>query len=293
MRLRHRADVRALVWAFVLFPLVPAIGYADPQLAPWLLPIGLYLAYCAGILTHNHNHCPVFEGRGSNKLYGAWLSLFYGHPIFAWVPTHNQNHHRYLNGPGDATRTTRFSENDSLLHALAYPLLSSLWQMPGIRAYVAWARVKQPSRFREIVTQYAVVIGGHATLAWLAVAVYGAPLGIRTYAFAIGIPALFSNASMMFTNYLQHVGCNPTSQNDHSRNFVSPLQNWFAFDAGYHTVHHEKPGVHWSEYRRLHEARASAIDPELNEHSILGFCVKRYVLGPLRRTARRAAPTPH
>jgi hypothetical protein len=84
---------------------------------------------------------------------------------------------------------------------------------------------------------------------------------------------------MMFTNYIQHVHCDPWSPHNHSRNFVSKVSNWFVFQAGYHTVHHENPGTHWSKYPELHAARAHLIAPELNEHSISWFCIKNYLLG--------------
>src|SRR6187431_2061001 len=98
MLLRFNADRRTLFWALILFPALPALSYTRPELAPWLLPLSLYLAYCSGVLSHNHNHAPVFRGRRLNSLYSAWLSFFYGCPLFVWVPTHNQNHHRYLGG---------------------------------------------------------------------------------------------------------------------------------------------------------------------------------------------------
>jgi fatty acid desaturase len=85
MQPRFREDYRALVWAFVLFPSVPLIGIASPSTAPWLLPLAGYLAYCADVLTHNHNHCPVFSARWSNAAYAAWLSVFYGLPTFTWI----------------------------------------------------------------------------------------------------------------------------------------------------------------------------------------------------------------
>src|SRR4051794_11541652 len=109
MVLRFAADRRTLVWSLLLFPALPALDYAAPSLAPWLLPFGLYLAYCAGVLTHNQQHAPIFRGKRANALYAAWLSFFYGCPVFVWLPTHNQNHHRYLDGPGDATRTSDFA----------------------------------------------------------------------------------------------------------------------------------------------------------------------------------------
>ena len=75
------------------------------------------------------------------------------------------------------------------------------------------------------------------------------------------------------------IHCSPASANDHSRNFVSRLSNWFVFDAGYHTVHHERPTVHWSRYAELHRARAGSIHPSLQAHSVLSFCLSNYVLG--------------
>ncbi|HEY6081241.1 MAG TPA: fatty acid desaturase, partial [Polyangiaceae bacterium] len=94
---------------------------------PWLLPLLLYCSYLSGVLTHNHNHCPVFVSRRANLIYGAWLSFFFGFPGFAWIPTHNQNHHRYLNGPGDVSSTARHAGpepgDDTWLSALSYPLV--------------------------------------------------------------------------------------------------------------------------------------------------------------------------
>ena len=149
MQLRFVEDRRAIFWAFVLFPLVPALAYARPALLPWLVPLLFYTSYCSGVLTHNHVHCPTFVGRRWNVAYGAWLSLFYGFLIFSWVPTHNQNHHRYLDGDGDATQTTRLTPKDTLLGLLAYPLKSGAAQLAGIAAYVRDAR-RRPQRLARI-----------------------------------------------------------------------------------------------------------------------------------------------
>jgi beta-carotene hydroxylase len=286
MRLRFVEDRRAIFWALVLFPLVPALAYARPALLPWLaLPL-LYTSYCAGVLTHNHQHCPVFAERRANVAYGAWLSLFYGFPIFSWIPTHNQNHHRYLNGEGDDTRTRRHSERDTLLALLTYPLASARYQLPSVVAYARAARERHPARFRRIVAECAVLAGGHLALLALAVGLHGYALGALVYGVAVGAPAALATYFMMFTNYLQHAGCDPTSPDDHSRNFVSPFFNWFVFDNGLHTVHHEHPGVHWSRYRALHEARASRIDPALNPSSLFAYVAHRYAGAPLARTFR-------
>ena len=277
MKLRFREDRRTLLWAFGLFPLVPALAYWRPALIPWLLPFALYASYCSGVLAHNHNHSPTFVGQRANVIYGAWLSIFYGFPLFAWVPTHNQNHHRYLNGEGDATRTTRRRVADSASAALTYPLFSSGWQLPLIRAWVQAAREGRPARRRRIRLEVAAVIGGHSCLLGLALGCHGLGLGALVYALSAGLPALLATYFMMLTNYLQHVGCEPNSADNHSRNFVSPFWNWFVFENGLHTVHHEHPGVHWSRYRALHESRASRIAPRLNQKSLAGYVFRTYL----------------
>jgi beta-carotene hydroxylase len=291
MRLRFREDLRTLFWAFVLFPAVPVLAYARPSLLPWLVPFALYFSYCSGVLTHNHNHSPVFRGRRANVAYGAWLSLFYGCPIFTWIPTHNQNHHRFNNAEGDATRTTRLSPENRLTYALIYPLASSSWQLPSIRAYVVNAWRSHPARFRRILAELSVLVIGHAALLGLALWWHGLMLGALVYGVSLGVPALLATYFMMFTNYLQHVDCDPASLDNHSRNFVSPFFNWFVFENGLHTVHHEHQGVHWSRYRALHEARAARIDPHLNQNSLFGYVASEYLLRLLRRPRGEKRPT--
>ena len=296
MQLRFIADRRTLFWVLCLFPALPALAYARPELAPWLLPLSLYLSYCSGVLAHNHNHTPVFRDKRLNSLYSAWLSFFYGCPLFVWIPTHNQNHHRYLDGPGDATRTSELASEDSLWAALSYPTRSSIAQMPAIVSYVRDAWRHHPARFKQIALETASVVLGHAAAAGLALSLYGLGRGSVLYLCAVGIPAGHASWSMMFTNYLQHVGCDHASADDHSRNFVSRWMNWLVFDAGYHTVHHEHAGTHWSAYPGLHAARAARIAPQLNESTILGYCLRRYLSSAPRarvNLAKRRAANAH
>jgi len=288
---RFTEDYRTLFWAFALLPGVPLVVLARPELLPYALPLCVYLSYSAGVLAHNHNHVKTFRARSVNTLYGAWLSVFYGCPLFVWIPTHNQNHHRYLNAEGDLTRTTRHSPENGLLAALTYPFASSRWQSGAIAEYARAARRSNPQRFRGIALETAACVAAHLALVALAVALHGFASGAALYAALFGVPALLSPWFMMFTNYVQHVDCDPRSADDHSRNFVSPFWNWFVFDAGYHTVHHEHPGTHWSRYRALHAERAHRIDPRLNQSSIFAYCFASYVVEPIGRALGRRSPT--
>ena len=269
MQLRFIADRRTLFWALILFPALPALSYRRPELAPWLLPCRSTLSYCSGVLAHNHNHTPVVPRQALNSLYSAWLSFFYGCPLFVWIPTHNQNHHRYLDGPGDATRTSVLRPRTRVGSAQLPNALCDRAEA-GDLALRARRSLHHPARFRQILLETATVVLGHAAARRSRCPSMASRAARCSTACALGIPALFAAWSMMFTNYLQHVGCDHTSADDHSRNFVSRWMNWLVFDAGYHTVHHEHAGTHWSAYPALHATRAARIAPHLNQRTILG-----------------------
>jgi beta-carotene hydroxylase len=289
---RYTSDYRTLFWALLLFPLVPTLGYisalrgAWPNALPWLIPAALYTSYCSGVLTHNHVHVPVFRARAANSIYSAWLSIFYGCPIAAWIPTHLENHHRFIDGPDDVTRTTRRSVQHGLWQALIYSAACASWQRPLIASYVRRAHARRGRHWAALRDQSAALVFAHAGMLALAIALLGAGQGTLTYALTLGLPAALAPTFMFFTNYIQHIHCDPASPDDHSRNFVSRLSNWFVFDAGYHTVHHERPSLHWSQYAALHRARAGRIHPSLAAHSVLSFCFSNYVLGAFARRFR-------
>ena len=278
MGLRERADYRTLFYVFVLFPGVPLLQYWQPNLVGWLLPIGLYLGFCAGVLTHNQNHCPTFKNKTANAFYAAWLSVFYGYPTFGWIPTHNQNHHKYVNRPGDASITWRYSKQHNWTVAWTYFFVSSHFQGECIRDYLSKVRKQKPDQFRNIILQYVTVGGAHLAMLALAIVLHGW-FGLAVYGVAMLIPSLFSLWSMFFINYIQHVHCDPWSRYNHSRNFVGKFANWLVFNNGLHAAHHEQAGLHWSKLWQVHDRLAPNIHPDLKQPSIFGFCFKSYVMG--------------
>ncbi len=287
MRLRHRADVRTLVWAFALMPAAAATQYALPRLAGWMLPISMYLAYSAGVIAHNHNHSPTFVGRRTNALFSMWISFFYGYPVFAWIPTHNQNHHKFVNGPGDATSTQRMTRENGLVAAITFPFASAVAQSPLTARFLGRAKQRNPRAYETYVVQHVVVFGGHAAACVLAMALHGAVRGGGVYVSSLGIPAAGALWGLMFTNYVQHVDCDPASRWRRSRDFVSSWMNFFVFDNGFHTVHHEQAGMHWSQSRAAHARIAHLLDPRLEERSIASYAFKTYVLGAWRGSGAR------
>ncbi|MEY2936044.1 MAG: hypothetical protein RL033_6793 [Pseudomonadota bacterium] len=280
MRPRFESDYRTLFWAFVLFPLLPALSYARPALLLWLLPAQLYLSYCCGVLTHNQVHCKTFAGQRANLIYASWLSVFYGAPIATWIPTHLLNHHRFPDRERDVTRSYRLSAQHNLWQALRYTLLCGSWELPLVFEHARRARQRRDRVWRELRVQLVALPLAHLGALGLALHLHGAVLGSAVYLLSMGT-AFLAPYFMFFTNYIQHVHCDPDSPHDYCRNFVSPAANWLIFQNGYHTVHHDQPNVHWSRYPALHAARSSSIHPSLNQASLFGFCIANYLLRPL------------
>jgi beta-carotene hydroxylase len=274
---RNSADYRTLLWT--LFPAAGiAVQYARPDLVPYLWWLSCYFALACGIIAHNHNHCTVFSNKRANTVFAAWISIFYGYPTFAWIPTHNLNHHKYVNTEGDATITWRFTNRHNALVAITYFFVSSYYQSGPINAYIANAKRKNPALYRRILTQYVVWGGAYVLLLATAIALHGVRTGFYVWGFAVAIPAFFSLWTIMLFNYDQHAHTDPFSEHSHSRSFTSPVLNFLLFNNGYHGAHHEHPGVHWTKLPALHAAVADQIHPSLVQRSVWWYWFKQYVL---------------
>lgn len=281
MRPRFAADNRTLLWMFVLAPSVVAIQFARPELISRLWWVSCYFAIAAGVIAHNHNHCPTFANKRVNGWFGNWLSLFYGYPTFAWIPTHNLNHHKFLNTEGDATITWRFTNRHNVFVAATYFFVSAYYQSYPTKAFLEKTKDKNPAFYRRIVLQYVFWIGGYVALLALALALHGMKTGFFVFATVIAVPALVSLWTIMLFNYEQHVHTDPWSKHDHSRNFVSPTLNFLLFNNGLHAAHHESPGLHWSKLPEVHAKIAPQINPVLNQTSVWWYWFCQYLLAPL------------
>lgn len=290
---RYKEDYRAILWVCIATVLVlTQLIYAE--LAPYLCWVSAYFALAAGILAHNHNHTPTFRNRKANEGWAIWLSIFYGYPTFAWIPTHNLNHHKFTNAEGDATITWRHTNSHNALVAATYFFVSSYYQGGPIQQFIRKAKKRKGKMYRRIVRQYTLWAGAHLAAIGLAISLHGVKTGLWTWLLCMGLPSFFSLWTIMLFNYEQHVHANPDSEFDHSRNFLSPVMNYLLFNNGYHTVHHDHPGTHWSELPALHAKIADRINPALNEGSLLFYWFRQYALVPLglAKSTQQIGPEP-
>ncbi|HVH45361.1 MAG TPA: fatty acid desaturase [Labilithrix sp.] len=274
---RNPADYRSLVWALAM-PIVLVAQLTNPKLVPYLSPVSFYLAMAAGTMAHNHNHCPTFESKRMNSFYANWISVFYGYPAFAWVPTHNLNHHKHVNREGDATITWRHTNRNTWYVALSYFFVSAYYQSPPIKQYIAKAKQANPRLHRQIVTQYVIWVTALVSTLAISIALHPVWTGIKVWLFAFGLPSFFGTWSMMWFNYMQHVHCDPWSKYDHSRNITGRVFNFLVFNNGLHTVHHANAAAHWSTAYEEHAKIADKINPALNQPSFWWWIIRGYVI---------------
>jgi beta-carotene hydroxylase len=244
----------------------------------WALYIfSLYLAIAVAVIAHNHNHVPIWKSEFLNHVTDNWITLFYGFPAFAWTPTHNKNHHKFNNKEGDYTITYRFSEANNIFTLLSYPSISSYFQQSPVMNHLKNLYKFKREKFYLAIVQY-VALGLFIVISLI--------LDWRKALLYIVVPQQVALFVVMLFNYIQHVHADEESVYNHSRNFVSGFTNFMLFNNGYHTAHHNKASVHWSQLPAAHAKIADRIAPHLNQPTILGYLFKTYIMTPLRLAPR-------
>ena len=268
--LKKRADFRTLLWAFAISAIwIWNWGSPGFHWVPFLL--AAYGGVMVSAMVHNHMHASVFKSRTLNVLYDYWLTLIYGYPVFAWISTHNRNHHVYNNREGDFAPSYIMSEKNTLFTFLAYPTVSGSVQQKVNFKYLAKLWTSNRGKCLYYSSQFAVLIAftvGTLVINWKKALLY------------VVIPQQVALNVVLLFNYIQHIHCDEESKFNHSRNIASPWMNFFLLNNGYHTVHHEKPLAHWSELKTLHARSAPLIDPTLIERSFVWMIIRMYFLAP-------------
>jgi len=271
--LKYKADIKSLTYIVIttaLFAYQWHFGFHWTSALSWaIFIIYLHFSVAVSVMTHNHNHINMWHSKALNLLTDWWLTVFYGLPIFVWIPTHNRNHHRYNNKEGDVTRTYRHTEDNDLTALLMYPTISGKNQMKeGIIPYMKELKAKNAQQYRENWIQIAVL------LTWV---VFFFVWSWKKALLFILIPQQVSQVTVIIFNYVQHVHADEESDYNHSRNFM--WVNFFLLNNGYHTIHHERANLHWSEAPAAHAKIAHHINPALIEKSFWGYLIRTYILG--------------
>ncbi|MGM0559072.1 MAG: fatty acid desaturase family protein [Myxococcota bacterium] len=267
--LRNLADVRVVIFMVLITGLL-VVNWNLPEFNWFTFLAACYGGVMVSVMAHNHNHKQMWTNKPMNILQDYWLTVFYGFPVFAWIPTHNKNHHKYNNREGDYTITYRVSERNNLFTLLSYPAVSGYFQQSPIAQYLSTMWKKRKSRFWYSISQYLILaafIGVALWIDWKKALLY------------VVIPQQVGLTAVLIFNYVQHVHADEESEWNHSRNFTGKFMNFFLLNNGYHTVHHESPGTHWSDAKKEHEKIKDKIDPRLEEKSFWWMIFRVYILG--------------
>jgi fatty acid desaturase len=281
MKLRYAADARSLVFVGIYFALVTTLWSAGdsfagvvivPELPAWLT-VGLFVLTCVfsfigAVITHNTVHAPVFEGRTANRFFQVVLSLTYGSPVSSFVPGHNLSHHKYPQTARDVMRTTKVRSTWNLPNMLLFVPRVAWAIMRNDAVYTARMKGTHRAWFRQYRLENSIVWGITAVLLildWQKTLMYWV------------VPHLYAAWGIIAMNYLQHDGADINHPYNHSRNFVGKALNFWTCNNGYHGIHHQTPGLHWSLLPEAHaRLYAPHIDPRLDQRSLLVYLFRTF-----------------
>jgi len=270
--LRYHADLRSIgfvaacgvlsVLGWLFAPRSPFI------LVPWVA-ITCMSAWIVGVVTHNTIHSPVFRSRTLNRAFQLWLSLSYGWPVSEYGPGHNLSHHKHTQKGKDLMRTTQVRFRWNLLNAIVFGPAAALTVMRANWQFAARARTSAPAWHRQLMRETLVV--------WT-VKIALLLLSWKKALLFVFLPHLYAVWGVVEVNYLWHDGCDEDDPFNHSRNFVGRVFNFFTLNNGFHTIHHMRPGLHWSLTPKAHaELVHPFIHPSLEQRSLLVYLIRTFV----------------
>lgn len=269
--LRYRADIKTLMFVAIYFALVVAQWVWAPT-AFWLA-IPLFILTCwfsffGAVATHNTVHSPIWKNRTMNRLFQLVLTLTYGHPVSAFVPGHNLSHHKHTQSRRDVMRTTKTRHRWHFLNGLLFIAHVGGDITKADFRYGKAMRRRNPAWFRQLCIEWGVFLGISVALAIL---------DWRKFIFYWLLPHQYAAWGIITMNLLQHDGADENSEYNHSRNFVGKMVNFWTYNNGFHTIHHEEPGLHWSLLPEAHAERiAPHIHPNLDQKNMIVYLWKTF-----------------
>ena len=267
--LRYRQDLRSLAFVGLTIALLiaphwhPVRDNLIGHLAIGMVWVAVSSLFCfiASIINHNHMHNRVFRQRRFNMAFNLALSLARGHTATGIVVPHHFNHHIEASSPADWIKPQLAGTGLGWLRLVRFVVAASINMMirrtkPGVPTLPA--RMLNSQRMERLFLIAVVSIALlHDWRIWLLFNV---------------APWLLGLSMLVAVNLLQHDDCLPDSLFGESRNFTGQIGNWLCFNNGYHTIHHLRPSLHWSELPRAHAALAGQLPRrDLEQPSILVF----------------------
>ncbi len=264
VRLKHKEDVRTIMFEIAHFVAYVVFWNSCSFTKSDILKLGAVTLQCfqSAVVVHNCAHTHPFMDASHNYKFFLILTLLSGAPVSLFVPGHNQAHHNHLETEKDATRTSKMKYDSDFLNFMLYvPTI-----VPRVIMNEQLYMVKQCDKGSYIFRQYKEeLLVYYSFLVMLLLSNWKKALLVYI------LPTLGGKFCILSLNMLQHYKCDPASKFNHSRNFTGPILNFLFMNNGYHTVHHNAPGLHWSKLPAKHLEIEDKIDRDLIQTNILQY----------------------
>lgn len=277
---RNRADWRQLGIVATYWALLFSM-YFVPACRNVLFFLGAcYFSFLNAVVIHNHMHQGIFRSKTLNNVMRRLLSFGALYPATVNIAAHNLVHHHFDDdGQPDWADPKHVGFRWNLLNLLHFPNVAGPNTFNGV---TRWAAIAGREDFKR---QYL-----YDNVFMFAVTGALMVFDFWTTLFFIVLPQLYGARCILRINIIQHDRCDTKSEWNHSRNFVGKAFNWIMCNNGYHTIHHNRAGLHWSVLHEVHEREVKPrIDPSLDEPSMIGYLVRTYLLTAGRPAARDVA----
>jgi fatty acid desaturase len=278
--LKHPAEVRQLGIVAAYLALLGSMEFVPACRNLAFFGAACLLSFLNAVVIHNHLHQGIFESRRLNMLWRAVLSFGALYPASANIPSHNLVHHHFDDdGQPDWAAPEIVDFKWNLLNLIHFPNVAGPNTFAGVGL---WKNVAGRTEFgRQYLFENLFAFGATAALLvhdfW-------------TTLFFVVIPQLYGARCILRINLIQHDGCDVSSDWNHSRNFVGRAFNWIMCNNGYHTIHHNRAGLHWSELKAAHDREVlPRIDLALDEPSMVLYLLRTYLFTPARPVKRDVA----
>jgi len=269
----HPAEWRQIGIVATYLSLLGAMYFVPACRNVFFLGAACYFSFLNAVVIHNHMHQGVFRSKTLNHVWRRILSFGALYPASVNLPSHNIVHHHFDDdGQPDWAAPDNVDFKWNLLNLLHFPNVAGPNTFGGVQR---WAAVGGREEFkRQYIYDNVFMFGVTGALMIF---------DLWTTLFFIVIPQLYGARSILRINIIQHDRCDTTTEWNHSRNFVGRAFNWIMCNNGYHTIHHNRAGLHWSVLHTWHEREVvPRIDPSLDEPSMVRYLIRTYLLRPLR-----------
>jgi fatty acid desaturase len=252
--LRYIKDKRDLPFIYLLlkvtFFLLPlAVLLFLPFINGWLWwviavsfqVINAILRAPFGLMMHSISHRQLFKNKYKNAIYYiTWfIGPFIGHTPETYFSHHIGMHHPEGNMPDDDS-STMFYQRDSLKDFFKYVAEFIFTGLAGLLSYLKRKNRRKLARkaFTGEMCFYIVCI-------FLCFVNWQATVAVFIFTFFI------SRILMMLGNWTQHAFIDPVDPENPYKNCINCLNiryNHIAWNDGYHSSHHLKPTLHWTDH---------------------------------------------